>query len=53
MKRSEINDRIDQAISFCREQNFHLPKWATWSPADWAEVGPEADEIRQRLLGWT
>jgi D-lyxose ketol-isomerase len=52
MKRSEINTRIDLAIAFCDQQKFYLPKWATWSPDDWAEAGPEADEIRQRLLGW-
>jgi hypothetical protein len=52
MKRSEINARIDEAIDFCRQQNFHLPKWAYWTPAQWREVGHEADEIRQRLLGW-
>jgi hypothetical protein len=52
MKRSEINARIDQAIAFCNDQNFHLPKWATWSPDNWKNVGHEADEIRRRLLGW-
>lgn len=52
MKRSEINARIDQAIAYCNQQKFYLPKWAYWSPDDWARAGHEADEIRQRLLGW-
>jgi len=52
MKRSEINRRIDEALAFCRRQNFHLPKWATWSPDDWRQVGHEADEVRERGLGW-
>ena len=52
MKRSFINAKIREAIAFLDEQNFHLPKWAYWSPEDWAAAGPEADEIRTRLLGW-
>ncbi len=52
MKRSEINATLREAVTFCRQQNFHLPKWATWSPDAWKRVGPEADEIRDRLLGW-
>ena len=52
MKRSEINRRIDEAIAFCREREFHLPTWATWSPDDWRQVGHEADEVRERGLGW-
>ncbi len=52
MKRSEINAVLRETIAFCREQSFHLPKWAYWSPDDWKGVGREADEIRNRLLGW-
>jgi len=52
MKRGFINARIAEALEYCRKQNFHLPRWARWSPADWARAGHEADEIRQRLLGW-
>jgi len=52
MKRSFIDAMIDEGIDFCRSQNFHLPKWAYWTPEDWARAGSEADEIRQRELGW-
>lgn len=52
MKRSLINAKIREALEFCRRQNFHLPKWATWSPADWAAAGHEADEVRECQLGW-
>ena len=52
MKRSFIDAKIDEGIEFCRAQNFHLPKWACWTPEDWACAGAEADEIRQRELGW-
>ena len=52
MKRSEVNARLKEGIRFCRRQNFHLPKWAYWSPAEWGRAGHEADEIRQGMLGW-
>ena len=52
MKRSEINGYLRAAVEFCERRNFHLPKWAYWSPADWAKAGHEADEIRDRRLGW-
>jgi hypothetical protein len=52
MNRSFINRKIREAIAFCEEQNFHLPKWAYWSPQQWGQVGSEADEIRERQLGW-
>ena len=52
MRRSEINRYIQEAIGFCRRQNFHLPFWSLWSPRQWEQAGHEADEIRQRMLGW-
>ena len=52
MKRSFIDAKIDDAMVFCQAQNFHLPKWACWSPSEWADAGQEADEIRQARLGW-
>ncbi len=52
MKRSLVNRKIEEAIEFCRSQNFHLPKWAYWTPAQWSAAGEEADEIRQAKLGW-
>lgn len=52
MKRSAINGYLRAAVEFCERQNFHLPKWAYWSPADWGKTGYEADEIRERQLGW-
>ncbi|MBN1553470.1 MAG: D-lyxose/D-mannose family sugar isomerase [Phycisphaerae bacterium] len=52
MKRSEINEALRRAERFIAEQNFHLPVWAYWTPQQWASVGAEADEIRERQLGW-
>ena len=50
MKRSEINNLIDDAIEFMDKMNFHLPKWAYWKPEDWK--GKEVDEIVENMLGW-
>jgi D-lyxose ketol-isomerase len=52
VKRSEINKAMRGAVKFLKKQNFHLPKWAFWTPKQWAKAGHEADEIRQRRLGW-
>ncbi len=52
MKRSQINQKLRKAVEFLRAQNFHLPPWAFWSPADWRKAGHEADEVRRCGLGW-
>lgn len=52
MKRSEINALIRKAIGFMEEQNFYLPPFAFWTPAQWAATGHAADEIRDCMLGW-
>lgn len=52
MKRSEINRIIREGLEFSRQMNFHLPPFATWSPADWQTKGHEYDEIRDNMLGW-
>ena len=52
MKRSEINALMREATDFLKSRNFHLPPWAFWSPEEWESTGPEADEIRDCMLGW-
>jgi len=52
MKRSELNQIIQDAVLFVRKMNFLLPPFAYWSPAEWKEKGPEYDEIRDNMLGW-
>jgi D-lyxose ketol-isomerase len=52
MKRSEINAYIDRAAAFIREMGFRLPPFAFFSPQQWAELGPEYDEIKDNMLGW-
>ena len=52
MKRSEIDRLIDEAIVFLKKQNFLLPPFAYFTPAEWAEKNHEYDEIRRNALGW-
>ena len=52
MKRSEINREITTAIALLEEHHFAMPPFAHWSPSQWKQVGPEANEIRSRALGW-
>jgi len=52
MTRSQINALIRGAEAFFAEHRFLLPPFARWTPEDWRERGPEADEVRERRLGW-
>jgi hypothetical protein len=52
MKRSQINALMQETVAFLDEQNFKLPPFAFWGPDVWATKGPEADEIRDCMLGW-
>jgi D-lyxose ketol-isomerase len=52
MKRSEINKIILENIEFIDRMNFKLPKFAYFTPDEWAEKGHEYDEIRENMLGW-
>ncbi len=52
MRRSDINEYIDEAINFWKKHQFYLPQWAELSPEEWKTKGPEYDEIRYNALGW-
>ena len=52
MKRSEINDYIQEAEEFFRSMNFNLPLWAVWSQEEWKKHTPECSEIFNNALGW-
>lgn len=52
LKRSTINASIDLAIRTFAEHGLHLPPFAFWSPEEWDAKGPEANEIRDCMLGW-
>ncbi len=52
MKRSEINRLMKEALAFIDQMGFRLPPFVFWSPQDWADKGPEYDELRDNMLGW-
>ena len=52
MRRSDINRYIEEAKALFEKINFKLPPFAYWSCAQWHDIGPEADEIRDNSLGW-
>lgn len=52
MNRSEINRNIAEAEAFFADNHFILPPYAAWTPEEWRQRGPEADEIRTCHLGW-
>ncbi len=52
MKRSTINKIIRENFEFLKQQGFHLPPFAFFTPEEWAKKGSEYDEIRENCLGW-
>ena len=52
MKRSEVNQAIEDGLSFVKQMGFAVPPFARWSPADWRRRGAEYDELRDNMLGW-
>lgn len=52
MKRSEINNAIQEAIALLDKNKFKLPRFAYWSMDDWLKHADDIDIIRQVGLGW-
>jgi D-lyxose ketol-isomerase len=52
MKRSEVNAVIRRAEAHFRSRSFHLPPFASWTPADWRERSAAAGDIVETGLGW-
>ncbi len=52
MKRSQLNQILQEAAGFIGGMNYRLPPFAFWSPADWQAKGHDYDEIRANMLGW-
>ena len=52
MKRSELNQIIQEAIAFIEGMNFKLPPFAYWTPEQWSTKGKEYSEIKDNMLGW-
>jgi D-lyxose ketol-isomerase len=50
--RSLINRTIDAAQALLAQRGIRLPAYGYWTPAQWRDVGAEADEIRRCHLGW-
>ncbi|MEI6138866.1 MAG: D-lyxose/D-mannose family sugar isomerase [Mariniphaga sp.] len=52
MKRSEINQIIENAKAFLDSKKFILPPWAYWSLDEWKANKQNAEEITENMLGW-
>lgn len=52
MKRSKINNLIDEGITFLNSRNYTLPPQASWSLEDWIKNREKVGEITKRRIGW-
>lgn len=52
MKRSLINQLIDEAIEFVEGRGLVLPPFAYWTPEDWQNIGEDQRELVDNMLGW-
>lgn len=52
MKRSEVNNIIQEAKDFFEANKFNLPLWALWSPEEWKGSFDKCSEIIENGLGW-
>ena len=52
MKRSEVNQYIREFREELDKISFKIPPFCDIKASDWADLGSEYDEIRERMLGW-
>ena len=52
MRRSEINDLIDDSIRFLDGMRFAVPDWVRWTTAEWKGKERESRELTDNYLGW-
>lgn len=52
MKRSEINEYIQNAEERFAATANYLPEWAHWKPEDWSSAAERIDHIVEAGLGW-
>ena len=52
MKRSQINEIIQEADTFIRSFGFILPPFAYWTPAEMVRRRKEISKIIDARLGW-
>lgn len=52
MKRSEINKALKEMENMCRNLQYPLPPFCSFTPEEWQHLGHEYDEVRDCMLGW-
>jgi D-lyxose ketol-isomerase len=52
LKRSIVNQSIEQAMAAFSKFGIHLPPFAFWTLEDWRQNRSDCDEIRDCMLGW-
>lgn len=52
MKRSQINQILQENIAFAKEHGVYFPKFAQWSIEDWTGLNERYREIVDNMLGW-
>lgn len=52
MKRSEINQIIDETIEFAKQRGLYLPPFAFWNNDQWQQADSSYQEIVDNMLGW-
>ncbi|MEF9974433.1 MAG: D-lyxose/D-mannose family sugar isomerase [Clostridia bacterium] len=52
MKRSELNQIMQDAVAFIDSFKFALPPFVTWTMDEWVKKDSEYDEIKENMLGW-
>lgn len=52
MKRSQLNQLIDETIEFVEAHGLALPPFAKWSPEEWGKLEEDSRELVDNMLGW-
>lgn len=52
MKRSELNQILQENVDFIAGMNFKLPPFAFWTAEDWKRKDDRYCEIKDNMLGW-
>lgn len=52
MKRSTLNQIIQESISFAESRSLALPPFAYWGAKEWAALTEDSQEIVDNMLGW-
>ena len=52
MKRSTINQVIEQTMEALKKAQFPLPPFAYYTPEDWKKLDPSEEEVVENMLGW-